>query len=138
MLSKYNQAYVESYFKALEDYQKQAAEYKNFEVLNNLRFLLPSGELYDEWLKNTDTTLNDLLKSEEFSYSLSEYIKSHLELHRLLKAQGYPIQQFEDIYEYVINNWNFYYAGRKDKTASEFKTVYEKESCKVNALYSGR
>ena len=92
MLSKYNQAYVESYFKALEDYQKQAAEYKNFEVLNNLRFLLPSGELYDEWLKNTDTTLNDLLKSEEFSYSLSEYIKSHLELHRLLKSSriSYP------------------------------------------------
>ncbi len=97
ILSKYNQAYIESYFNVLADYQNQATEYKNFRVFNNLRYLLPTEQSYGEWLKNTDTKLNDLLKSEEFSSSLSKYVKSNLELHRLLKAQGYPIQHFEDI-----------------------------------------
>src|SRR4029079_3426262 len=82
ILSKYNQAYFESYFDALADYQKQAAEYEISKVFNNPRFLLPSEELYNEWLKNTDIKLNDLLKSEEFLSLLSEYIKSHIELHR--------------------------------------------------------
>ncbi len=131
ILSKYNQAYIESYFNVLADYQKQATEYKNFRVFNNLRYLLPTEESYGEWLKNTDTKLNDLLKSEEFSSSLSKYVNSHLELHRLLKAQGYPIQHFEDIYEYITNNWNSYYTSRKEKAISEFKILYKKDNVRL-------
>ena len=131
ILSKYNQAYTESYFNALEDYYKQASEYKNFDVLNNRRFLLPSGELYEGWLKNSDTKLNELLKSEEFSSSLSKYVKSHLELHRLLKAQGYHLQLFEHIYEYITNNWNSYYTEIMDKKGTEFETIYKKDNVRL-------
>src|SRR6188472_4480773 len=126
ILSKYNQAYTESYFDAIRECQKQAAEYKNFEVFDNLRCMLPSEELYEEWLKNTDTKLNDLLKSEEFSSLLSNYVESNLEFRKLLKAQGYPIQYFEDIYEFITNNWNSYYTRRKDKVVSEFRISYKK------------
>src|SRR5687767_9362951 len=105
ILSKYYEAYIESYFNALAlaNNQKQKGESKNLFMSG---FLLPSEEVYEEWLKNGDTKLSDLLKSKEFSSLLSEYVKLHLELHRMLKAQGYPIQYFEDMYEYIKNNWN--------------------------------
>jgi poly[(R)-3-hydroxyalkanoate] polymerase subunit PhaC len=131
ILSKYNQAYTESYFDAIRECQKQAAEYKNFEVFDNLRCMLPSEELYEEWLKNTDTKLNDLLKSEEFSSLLSNYVESNLEFRKLLKAQGYPIQYFEDIYEFITNNWNSYYTRRKDKVVSEFRISYKKDNTRL-------
>jgi polyhydroxyalkanoate synthase len=130
ILSKYYEAYIESYFKALAlaYNQKQKGESKNLFMSG---FLLPSGELYEEWLKNADTKLSDLLKSKEFSSSLSEYVKLHLELHRMLKAQGYPIQYFEDMYEYIKNNWNSYYTDRKDKSLTEFKVAYKKDNVRL-------
>jgi len=130
MLSKYNQAYTESYFKSLENYQKQTAEYKN-SGFNNLSLLLSSEELYEEWLKNSDAKLSDLLKSKEFSSLLSKHVKSHLEIHRLLKAQGYPVQHFEDMYEYITNNWNSYYAHIKDKVVSKFRIAYKKDNVRL-------
>jgi len=130
ILSKYNQAYTESYFNTLEDYQKQTAEYKNL-GFKNRRLLSSSEELYEEWLKNTDAKLSDLLKSKEFSSLLSKHVKSHLEIHRLLKAQGYPVQHFEDIYEYILSNWNSYYACIKDKVVSKFRIAYKKDNVRL-------
>jgi polyhydroxyalkanoate synthase subunit PhaC len=81
--------------------------------------------------KKPDIKLNELLKSEEFLSSLSKHVKSHLELHRLLKAQGYPIRYFEHIYEYITNNWNSYYTRRKDKVISEYRIAIKKDNVRL-------
>jgi polyhydroxyalkanoate synthase len=95
--------------------------------------VLPYDELYDLWINSSDTKLGEKLESDTFSSSLQNYIDSQLRMRKLLKAMGYPIQYFEDLYESASKNWNTYYNKRKDFMLTDFTIEYSKNN--VRLLY---
>lgn len=123
--TNYNLAYLEGYLDSLkrhrEDPSNNSAGYR----------ILPYEELYDLWIKISDTKIRDKVESDSFSQDLHNYVDAQLKIRKLLKDMGYPIQYFEDFYGWITKNWNIYYNKRKDGTLTDFTIEYSKNHIRL-------
>ncbi|HET6590840.1 MAG TPA: alpha/beta fold hydrolase [Candidatus Nitrosocosmicus sp.] len=124
--TSYSLAYLVSYLDSLKSYRKEDSP----KSLAGYWFL-PFNELYDLWIKTSDTDIGEKVHSDSFSSSLRTYVNSQVKMRKLLRDMGYPIQYYEDLQELFAKSWNTYYTKRKDMSLTDFVVEYNKKNVRL-------
>ena len=111
-MSKYNSTYSKAFQQALNSKYKgnEGKHYNKFDAYN----LFTYNEIYQDWLKNSDNQLDELLKSKEFVSLLSSYLALNVDVHKALRNVGYPTYYFDTIFENYIRNTYLASSMQKD------------------------
>jgi hypothetical protein len=74
---------------------------------------------YDEWLSFSAKGLEVKLKSREFTFLLSQYINSLMELRTILIELGYPVYYLESLFYFYMRNLVSFAPMRKENEGEE-------------------
>jgi polyhydroxyalkanoate synthase len=121
-MSKYNSTYNKAFQQALKTEYKdnEYRHYNKFDAHNPS----PYDKIYQNWLKNSDVHLGDLLKSKEFVSSLSKYLTLSIDVHKALRNIGYPIHYFDALFEVYVRNMYLASSVQKDFELTPFDIEY--------------
>ena len=64
--------------------------------------------------KNSDNQLDDLLKSREFVFLLSNYLTLNIDIHKALRNAGYSTHYFDSLFERYVRNMHLASSVQKD------------------------
>ena len=123
IMSKYNSTYSKAFQQALKipDIEIMKANI----TINSMRITSPVyDEIYQDWLKNSDNQLDDLLKSNEFVSLLSNYLTLNIDVHKALRNIGYPTYYFDALFENYIRNTHLASSMQKDFEITPFDIEY--------------
>ena len=122
IMSKYNSTYSKAFQQALKTGYKDNEDrhYNKFDTYN----LTTYDKIYQDWLKNSDNQLDDLLKSKEFVSLLSNYLTLNIDVHKDLKNIGYHTHYFDALFESYVRNMYLASSVQKDFGLTPFDVEY--------------
>lgn len=122
IMLKYSSTYSKAFQQALKTGYKdnENRHYNKFDALN----LSAYDKIYQDWLKNSDNLLDDLQKSREFVFLLSNYLTLNIDVHKALRNIGYPTYYFDALFESYVRNMYLASSVQKDFELTPFDIEY--------------
>ena len=122
IMSKYNSTYNKAFQQALKTGYKDNEDkhYNKFDTYN----LSTYDKIYQDWLKNSDNQLDDLLKSKEFVSLLSNSLTLNIDIHKALRNIGYHTHYFDALFESCVRNMYLASSMQKDFELTPFDIEY--------------
>jgi len=102
--SFYNSIYLGTFHETLREGNKRLVEKIRTKTTddNNTSLIEMNPTIFDHlssnhdrWLKSMDKEFDIVLRSDEFLFSLSEYVSSLIDLHSVYKQAGYPVDYMD-------------------------------------------
>lgn len=74
-------------------------------LLNTLYDTRQDGtDVYSKWLSHVDSEFGAALRSKGFSSILSDYVDSMIDLRRMFRDAGYPVDYFDGMFDAYVHN----------------------------------